>query len=72
MLRRSRLPIFSSIFILSIWGFSLNRSFLAYLAYAADPAFEGLEGENRQNENFSFHRVLARFGVVLGRFADLR
>ena len=39
VLRRSRVPIFSSISILSIWGFSLNLSFLVYLAYAECPPF---------------------------------
>ena len=35
---------------------------------AADLAFEGLEGEIHQNENFSFLRFLACFGAVLGCF----
>ena len=69
VLRRSRVPIFSSISILSIWGFSLNLSFFVYLAYAADLAFGGFGGENRQNENFSFHRFFARLGAVFARFA---
>ena len=72
VLRRSRVPIFSSISILSIWGFSLNLSFLAYLAYAEYPPFRTFLRRNHQNENFSFLRFLAPFGAVLGRFAHFR
>ena len=39
------------------------------ISYAADPSFEGLEEENRQNENFSFRRFLARFRAVFSPFA---
>ena len=39
VLRLRRVPIFSSISILSIWGFRLNLSFFVYLAYAEYPPF---------------------------------
>ena len=42
-----------------------------YFVYAADLAFEGLEEENHQNENFSSHRFFARFGAGFGRIAHL-
>ena len=71
VLRRSRVPIFSSIFFSPIWGFNLNLSFLAYLAYAEYPPFRTFLRRNHQNENFSFHRFLERLRAVLSRFTYL-
>ena len=72
VLRRKALAyLLLLIFFSPIWGFSLNLSFFVYLAYAGDPPFEGLKGQNHQNENFSFHRFLPCFYRVFGRFACL-
>ena len=40
------------------------------IVYAERGGFSTFEHRNHQNENFSFLRFLARFGAVLGLFAD--
>ena len=64
VLRRSRVPIFSSLSILSIWGFSLNLSFLSILLTQNTHLFSLFYAEITKMKIF----LLTAFGRVFGRF----
>ena len=72
VLRRSRLPIFSSIFFSPIWGFSLNLSFLIYLAYAANPLFPLFYLKNAKMKIFLSPRFFHPFTLLLAPFSKTR
>jgi hypothetical protein len=75
VLRLCRVPIFSSISILSIWGFSLNLSFLSILLTQNTHLFSLFDAEIAKMKIFlltAFWRVFRRFLALLLAFANFK